>query len=238
MGRLNLTGKTFGRLYVKDFAYTLNGRTFWTCICECDQNKEVVVKGKYLTNGDTSSCGCLNIERVRQMGLDNKKYNEYYAIDNVVHVKFANCDGEFLCDLNDWENAKEICWFKENTGYARGELNGQAMLFHDYIFDINASPNIEIDHIDGNRLDNRRSNLRICTRSKNALNKGLMRNNTSGVTGVSWHKQHQKWYAYIQIDHKRIYLGLFDNFDSAVKARLNAEKQYFKEFSRNAKVVK
>lgn len=237
MGRLNLIGQKFGRLYVKDFAYVSNGRTFWTCICDCNPDKEVIIKGKYLTNGDTRSCGCLNLERVQQMGCDNKKYNQYRQINDIVYVKFTNCDEEFLCDIEDWENTKEICWFKNNTGYARGEVNGKFVLFHDYIFNIDTSMDVEVDHIDGDRLDNRKSKLRVCARNKNALNKGLYINNTSGVTGVSWHKNYQKWSAYIQIEHKNITLGFFDDFNDAVQARLEAEKRYFKEFSRNAKVV-
>ena len=237
MPRLDLTGQKFERLFVKGLAYVKDGRTFWTCICDCNPNKEIIIKGKYLTNGETKSCGCLNLERITQMGKDNKKYNDYYIKNNIVYVRFSNCNEEFLCDIEDWNYAKNICWYKNNTGYARGELDGKMVLFHNYIFDIDTDSDIEIDHIHGNRLDNRRSELRICNRNKNALNKGLYKNNTSGVTGVSWHKQQNKWSAYIQIEHKNIHLGLFNNFDEAVNARLMAEQKYFKEYSRNAEVI-
>lgn len=237
MPRLDLTGRKFERLFVKGLAYVKDGRTFWTCVCDCSPDKTVIIKGKYLTNGETKSCGCLNIERIRQMGQSNKKYNEYRQVEDVVYVKFSNCDEEFLCDVDDWENSKNICWYKNNTGYARGEIDGRMVLFHDYIFNIDTNSDIEVDHIDGNRLDNRRSQLRICNRQKNALNNGIYKNNKSGVTGVSWHKQHEKWCARIQVDHKNIWLGLFDSFDDAVNTRLNAEKQYFKEYSRNAERI-
>lgn len=237
MPRLDLTGKKFERLFVKGLAYVKDGRTFWTCVCDCSPDREVIIKGKYLTNGETKSCGCLNIERIRQMGQSNKKYNEYRQVEDVVYVKFSNCDEEFLCDIDDWESSKNICWYKNNTGYARGEIDGRMVLFHDYIFNIDTNSDIEVDHIYGNRLDNRRSQLRICNRQKNALNNGIYKNNKSGVTGVSWHKQHEKWCARIQVDHKNIWLGLFDSFDDAVNTRLNAEKQYFKEYSRNAERI-
>lgn len=233
MGRLNLIGQRFGRLVVKDFAYVLHGRTFWICVCDCSPDKEIVVMGKYLTNGDTKSCGCLNLERVQQMGLNNKKYNEYYQVGDVVHVKFFNCDDEFVCDIEDWNCAKAICWYKNNTGYARGEINNKFILFHDYIMDINPCENIQVDHINGNRLDNTRNNLRICDRQHNAYNHSIRIDNKSGVTGVSWHKQIEKWVAYINVENKRIELGAFDNFQDAVNARLSAEQKYFKEYSRN-----
>ena len=233
MSRLNLMGQKFGRLYVKDFAYVENGRTFWVCVCDCNPEKEVIVKGKYLTNGDTKSCGCLNLERVAQMGRNNKQYNDYYVLDGVVHVKFSNCDEEFLCDVEDWSYAQKIYWYKNNSGYARGEVNGKTVLFHDYIFNINTNDDIEIDHIWGDRLDNRRSELRICDRNQNALNKGLYKNNTSGVTGVSWHKKYCKWSAYIQKNKRNILLGYFNKYEDAVEARRTAEKEYFGEYSRN-----
>lgn len=237
MARLDLTGKKFERLFVKGFAYIKDGRTFWTCVCDCNPDKEIIVMGKYLTNGETKSCGCLNIERAQRMGKNNKKYNEYYQIDNIVHVKFSNCDDEFLCDINDWENTKKICWYKNNTGYARGEINDRFVLFHDYILNIEPSCETEVDHISGNRLDNRRCNLRLCSRKENAYNKGLYSSNTSGVTGVSWHKKYCKWGAYIQKDKKNILLGYFDVYEDAVNARRNAEVKYFGEYSRNMEAI-
>lgn len=237
MPRLDLVGKKFGRLYVKRFAYVKNGRTFWVCVCDCNSDKEIIIMGKYLTNGDTKSCGCLNLEKARQMGLNNKKYNNYYQTDDVIHVKFFNCNDEFLCDVGDWEKAKEICWFKNNTGYARGEINDKFILFHDYILNIDSDCEAEVDHISGNRLDNRKCNLRLCSRKENAYNKGLYSNNTSGVTGVSWHKTYGKWSAYIQKDKINILLGYFDTYEDAVKSRNEAEVKYFGEYSRKAERI-
>ena len=237
MPRLDLTGRKFERLFVKGLAYVKDGRTFWTCVCDCSPDKEVVVKGKYLTNGETKSCGCLNIERIRQMGQSNKKHNEYRQVEDTVYVKFSNCDEEFLCDANDWEYAKNVCWYKNNTGYARSEIDNKFVLFHDYILNIDPSCETEVDHISGNRLDNRRCNLRLCSRKENAYNKGLYSNNTSGVTGVSWHKTYCKWGAYIQKDKKNITLGYFDLYEDAVKVRREAEVKYFGEYLRDAERI-
>lgn len=59
--RKDLTGSRFGRLSVLEFMGTEAGRTRWRCLCDC--GKEVVVKGIYLTTGDTKSCGCLKREQ-------------------------------------------------------------------------------------------------------------------------------------------------------------------------------
>ena len=63
------------------------------------------------------------------------------------------------------------------------------------------------------------------------MNSKLPNNNTSGIKGVCWNKNYQKWFAYIKINQKSINLGYFINFDDAVKARKEAEEKYFGEYS-------
>ena len=73
----------------------------------------------------------------------------------------------------------------------------------------------------------RKENLKSLTPQHNNWNKGLQQNNESGVTGVRWNKEAQKWVAYIMRKH----LGTFNSFEDAVKARKRAEQKYFGEFS-------
>jgi hypothetical protein len=87
-------------------------------------------------------------------------------------------------------------------------------------------PNSEIDHINHVRDDNRWCNLRIVDRKFNSMNLSQHKRNTSGVSGVAWHKQRNKWRAFIMIDYKQIALGLFTEFEDAVKARKEAEQKY------------
>ena len=96
------------------------------------------------------------------------------------------------------------------------------------------SPNDEdVDHINGisTRNDNRKSNLRKCTHQMNMCNYSKPKNNTSGVTGVSWDNRYSVWKAYITYRNKRINLGTYNDFKDAVKARLLAEKKYFGDYS-------
>ena len=87
----------------------------------------------------------------------------------------------------------------------------------------------ETDHINGDRLDNRKINLRICTRSQNNMNKGIQKNNNSGFKGVVFFKG--KWMAHIQINNRNIYLGVFDNIKDAAQAYNEAAIRYHKRFA-------
>lgn len=84
---------------------------------------------------------------------------------------------------------------------------------------------ISIDHINGDKLDNRRSNLRLADRRQQMTNPadGPMKRNTSGVTGVSWTQATRKWYASISIEGRTVSLGLFDSIEEAAEARRAAE---------------
>lgn len=92
--------------------------------------------------------------------------------------------------------------------------------------------NNQCDHINGNGLDNRRDNLRICTNAENNRNKGIISTNKSGFKGVSWYKKGQKWNAKIIVNRKYISLGNYDTPEEAYEAYCNAAKKYFGEFAR------
>ncbi len=83
-----------------------------------------------------------------------------------------------------------------------------------------------IDHINGDRGDNRISNLRVVTSTENNRNKAINKNNTSGVTGVTWSKSRRKWIAQIHIGKIGKALGGFDRVEDAIAARKNAETRY------------
>lgn len=88
----------------------------------------------------------------------------------------------------------------------------------------------EVDHKDLNRSNNRWFNLRDATASNNQHNKGLQRNNTSGVKGVSWSKAFLKWHVRIHFRSKCIHVGYFENIDDAKIAYADAAKIHHKNF--------
>jgi hypothetical protein len=99
---------------------------------------------------------------------------------------------------------------------------------------MNAQKGQEVDHIHHLTLDNRKSELRLCTPSQNRRNTGKRENNTSGFKGVSWHKQHQKWQGQIKLNGKKKHLGLFPTPELAHAAYCDAAALHHGEFARTA----
>lgn len=90
----------------------------------------------------------------------------------------------------------------------------------------------QIDHKNGDTLDNRLENLRLCTASQNMCNRGASKNNTLGFKGVSWHKQMSMWRAEIYVRSQCFYLGLYSSAAAASRAYKMASRQYHGEFAR------
>lgn len=96
---------------------------------------------------------------------------------------------------------------------------------------VDAGINQHVDHIDGNRLNNRKCNLRTCTPKQNQYNQGIRKSNTSGYKGVSWSKANCKWAARIRYKGKKVHLGYYDKVEDAADAYFMASKSIHKEFS-------
>lgn len=92
-------------------------------------------------------------------------------------------------------------------------------------------PPVLIDHINGDKTDNRIANLRLATRSQNGANRDANKNNTSGVKGVYWARREQKWAANIKVNGKKKHIGYFRNINEAAAAYERAAIEYFGEFA-------
>ena len=149
----------------------------------------------------SKSCGCKS--KVETAYNINKKYNDYEIKDNVVHVYIENNrDKIMLCDIEDWENLKD-CYWTEQLGYAVAIKDYEWLRFHRVVMKIDDSK-VQVDHINGNRLDNRKINLRLCTNQENSMNKYENSNNSSGYKGVYFDKERNKWRGAIQYNRKSI----------------------------------
>jgi hypothetical protein len=123
----------------------------------------------------------------------------------------------------------EVAGFRHSQGYIAVSVGSKLMLAHRVIWEmmIGEIPNnMEIDHLDNCRINNKIENLRLVTRTENLKNKGMYKSNTSGVTGVALNKEKNKWCANIRINGKLKHLGYHDDFNSACEARYAAERHY------------
>lgn len=144
-----------------------------------------------------------------------------------------------LIDDEDWDKIKEYKWnihYMKSTGkyYARThsfkghkikEIQLQRLL-------INAPFDKEVDHKDNNPKNNKKENLRLCSRSENQMNRGKNKNNTSGYKGVFWHKHIKKWNATITVNYKKIQLGYFKTKIEAAEAYNQAALKYHNNFAK------
>lgn len=113
----------------------------------------------------------------------------------------------------------------DSKGYGQIKIDGTLYLSHRIVWLITYGswPDHHIDHIDRNPLNIKPSNLRKCTHAQNHQNTKVRSDSSSGVTGVSYMKADRKWLAYINVNGKRHRLGLFEDLDEAIKARVNAK---------------
>jgi hypothetical protein len=142
-------------------------------------------------------------------------------------------------DVRKNENTRiagKVAGSVNSKGSLQIRINGHRYLAHRlaWVITHGAWPPNDIDHIDGDRANNRIDNLRLATRQENLRNVGLRANTTTGVTGVCWDKSRMKFEAYIRTDGKQIHLGRFPTIEEATAARHAAEITHFGDFRRAA----
>lgn len=219
MRRIDMTGRKYGRLTAIGLDRIENGHTFWKFRCDC--GKTVVIDGWGARSGKIKSCGCFNAERIKKQ----RKFNEYKIVDGYVKVKL-NDENYMLCDIEDWERLNGHYWFMNDAGYAVCEtMKTGTLRFHKLVTGTTAE--VIIDHINRNKLDNRKCNLRIATASVNAINRGLQSNNTTGYKGVYFDKRRRVWKAWVKVSGKLITLGSYPKKEEAIAARKAGEEKYY-----------
>lgn len=137
-----------------------------------------------------------------------------------------------IVDDEDFDELNQFKWYLSKYGYAvrNSKLNNKRIKIYMHKY-INSNHEF-IDHINGNKLDNRRCNLRGCTLKQNSFNQKISKNNKSGYKGVYFSKKANKWIANINKDYKRIHLGTFLTAKEAAKAYNKAAIELYGKFAR------
>jgi len=224
---LDLKDKKFGRLLVKDFfGKGKRNRSIWTCVCDCGNVCNVT--SSHLVSGDTTSCGCYKKEVSVLNGMVSKKENKYSIINNIALFKCSNSEDFFEIDKKDFDLVINFSWRKNDKGYIVTSKDGKTIYLHLLIMSF---PRKQVDHVDRNKNNNKRENLRLCEPYQNSANKENKRKSKSGYVGVRFDKRNSKWYSSITVKNKSIFLGYFNDVEFALVKRLKAEKKYFGEFA-------
>lgn len=144
---------------------------------------------------------------------------------------------ETLIDDEDFNLVNQRKWYLhiDKTGpnlfYVLSSPGGQTMSMHRLIMGCAKGDGKQIDHIDGNGLNNQKNNLRFCTGSQNCMNRTYA-NNTSQYKGVTWKKANQKWCAQIMMGGRKKHIGLYEKKEDAAKAYDQMAFQIFGKFAR------
>ena len=160
-------------------------------------------------------------------GVKKHRENTYVTEGNITFIYTAKNE-KITIDTEDLQKSKEHYWSIVN-GYAITCINCKQKKMTSFL--LGKTNDKVIDHKNGNKLDNRKSNLRKTTQQVNTFNAALAKNNISGTTGVSQVKRKNtiKWRARIMKDGKEINLGYHDSIEQAIHARKQGELKYFGE---------
>lgn len=138
-----------------------------------------------------------------------------------------------IVDDEDYTFLMQWKWYC-HQGYARRTEGGgrKARQIHMHRIILKAPENMEVDHIDGDKLNNQKVNLRLVSHASNTQNARPRKDGRSPFKGVIWHSQSNKWRPRITVNHRRIHLGYFTDEIEAAKAYDHAARKYHGEFAR------
>ena len=232
------TGDKYGRLTVIEEVephITSGGNKIRRvkCKCDCCNEVEVVTTLNSLRTGRTLSCGCLQKERISEINSKTKAKTNEYDLSGDIGIGHTSSGDVFYFDKEDFELIKNYCWCINDYGYVVtiDRITRKTVQFHRLV--MHPGKEDVVDHINHDKLNNCKSNLRVCSHVDNMKNRSIKKYSVSGFTGVTWHKKSSKWQAQIKVNGRNIHLGFFTDINEAVKARIMAELEIFGEFSAN-----
>lgn len=165
--------------------------------------------------------------------IHRRSPNNYTTNGNITTVDLYGNRGELkgqaIIDTEDKEIVSKHKWGCTPDGYVKS--SAQRLLLHRLVMNC-TDKYLQVDHINGNPLDNRKANLRLVTNQQNQFNSKNTGSGNNSRKGVSFRKDRNKWRAYIMLNGKQIALGSFDTEAEAIKARIQAEEKYYQEYRR------
>lgn len=274
---LDIIGKRFGKLTVRELVDSRNNKYYYHCDCDCG-GSIISHRGRLLSGGSTN-CGCERVYRPDPSDLIGRKIGKitvikdlgtrrmangctirYYGVQcecgkylettrarllngevqscgdctKIIregdHYRYYCINGEsFTFSEQDLELVKQYRWYISN-GYPASRSNGGLFIKLTRLL-LGLEGEDDVDHIDGNPLNNVRENLRVVSHADNMKNVKLRRTTKTGFKGVSFIRAKGKYHAQIQCDTTHHHLGYFNNPEEAARAYDKAARFYFGEYA-------
>lgn len=231
----DLTGLHFNNWEVLEYVGVVeygikNGKAssyhhYWKCRCNCGK-EDYINQQTLLANTSTCCTDCRNVKT----GMINSKINQYNLVGEY-GIGYTFDNREFYFDLEDYDKIKDYCWYIDtSTGYVKSSItvskNKTTQIYmHKFL-----TGNKLTDHINRDKVDNRRNNLRNATNNQNASNKPKRKNSKNNFIGVRLNKKTHAW-IFILTSNGSTYRGTRKTEKEALIERLRLEKKYFGEFS-------
>lgn len=167
----------------------------------------------------------------RILEVDRDTPNVFSIENDICKIQIYDKNHKFKCqaiiDTEDYEKVKDYKWHTKPDNYV---TNGKIGSLSRIVMNV-TDKSIEVDHINHDKLDNRKENLRICRHNGNGKNQQIPKNNTSGHKGVIKAQTEGKWIAQIRANGQLHYLGTFNTKEEAAKAYNKAAKRLHGEFA-------
>ncbi len=221
----DLTGQVFGKLSVLwKHKQSLNGGASWVCRCTCGHID--IVSGYKLLNGSKTHCSYC-------------RYGRFEFFDGFNKDLCILPDGNsFQFDFADFPIVSRYSWSRMKNGYYKTSLGSRKaghILLHRLL--MNPPDDLVVDHIDGDKNNYCRSNLRICSTAENSRNTTIQKDNCSGYKGVSYDSRRNKWVARIYKE-KQFFLGQFDTPQEAAEVYDEAALLLHGDFAKTNEMIK
>ena len=218
----DLTDREFGGLKVLWLnKKSQNGSASWLCRCTC--GRLCTAGGIALVKGRRTNCGECN-------------YGRYSVVDGHMECTLPT-GGRFRIDCEDYALVAQYRWTMNAAGYFVASLGRKSNHIFLHRLIMNPPDGLYVDHIDGDKSNCQRSNMRLCSYTENNRNVGLQQNNQCGYKGVYWASDRGKWRAEITVDRKHIHIGSFDSPIDAAEAYDEAAILYFGEYAKTNKML-
>lgn len=240
---VDLTGQRFQSWTVRRYSHSIGWRAYWECQCDCGNIK--VMRGDSLrriavpycneckprnTIVDISDLSDSMIQQVR--GRTDGLFQNTFIIDGSVVFGYTSNSECFIFDSTDIGEASKHTWIRKHFRdgwYVYTTVKGKFTYFHTVILN-NLECVKQVDHINRDKLDNRRKNLRFCNLQQNSFNQGISKANTLGYKGLHRHKS-GRWNVGITFCQRIISLGIYDTKEEAASVYDAASELLFDKFS-------